>query len=377
MAAALSIISAVIGAFFSAASAMSAPGMSVEPMPASEKAVRKRRRSGMRRGFEWALRILDAASARARRGFSATMNARILGIGGALGATLAWGGQFPVFAGVLHDLDAYWLTAVRGVAGAVILIGLLLAIEGPRALQLGERPWRVAALGLIGFTVFGDFLLLGVARSGPQHAALIMATTPLLATLLAWVRSGARPTPLALGLTLLAFAGVALVVTKGDVVALAHEGSWLGDLFLLIGALAWAYYTLEAAAYREWSALRLTTLTVAFGTLGLIAVALVAVAVGAAPLPPAHAFAAAVPGMLYLVLVGPVFAIFAWAIGVKALGSARTVLFMNAVPITTFTIEIALGVRFHLVEYLGAALTLTALFLNGALATRRPAEARA
>lgn len=292
------------------------------------------------------------------------MNSRSLGLFGALGATLAWGGQFPVFGSVLHQLDAFWLTAIRGVAGSLILIALLVAIEGPKALRLGERPWQIVGLGVIGFTVFGVFLLVGVGLSGPHHGALIMATTPLLATLLTWLGTGKRPSARTLGFTAMALAGVVLVVTRGNLATIASEGSLLGDVFILIGALAWAAYTLAAPSYAAWSPLRFSTLTIATGTAGLLIVTLAATTLGVAHVPTAAAFGAALPGMAYLVVLGQVFAIFTWTLGIKYLGSARALLFMNAVPIVTFAIEFALGERFHVVEYAGAAITIAALVLN-------------
>lgn len=295
------------------------------------------------------------------------MNGRTIGILGALGATLAWGGQFPVFGSVLQHLDPFWLTAIRGAACSVVLLAVLVLFEGPRALSLGARPWLLAALGALGFTVFGILLLVGVGMSGAQHGALIMATTPLLAALVNWARTGRRPAAMTLGFTLLAFAGVALVVTRGNVATLLGGGSALGDLLILGGAFAWAIYTLEAPAFGAWSPLRFSALTVALGTLGLFAMTALATLVGAAHVPTHAALIAALPGMAYLVLVGQAFAIFAWTLGIKHLGSTRAVLFMNAVPIVTFAIEIALGAHFHPVEYIGAAITIGALVLNNVL----------
>ncbi|GAC1409013.1 MAG: DMT family transporter [Candidatus Velthaea sp.] len=295
------------------------------------------------------------------------VNGLWLGLAGSLGATLAWGGMFPVFGIMLAYLDPVYLMAVRYLAAGAILLAIVVALEGPRALRFEGRGRLLLWLGLGGIGAFNLLIIVGVRMSGPSHGALIMATTPLLAVLVKWVRERAVPDARTLLFIILAFAGVALVVTRGSVETLV-QGSGAGDLLILCGALLWAIYTVLTPQFADWSPLRFSALTAAIGAVGIAAVTIVLTALHLARVPSARDLIVTAPGMVYIVLLGVVFAIVAWNVGVKELGAQRAVLFMNAVPITTFTIEVLLGKHFTPVEYAGAALTVAALIGNNVFA---------
>lgn len=286
-----------------------------------------------------------------------------MGLGGALGATLAWGGMFPVFGFMLAYLDPAYLMAVRYLAAGLILITIVVALEGARALRFDGRGPAVIALGIGGIGAFNLLIIEGVRLSGPTHGALIMATTPLLAVLVSWIRRRKRPANSTLLFIGLAFSGVALVVTRGSLANL-EGGSGLGDALILSGAFLWALYTVVTPYFSDWSALRFSALTASIGGVGLVLAALVLSATHLARVPSAYDLVVTAPGMAYIVLLGVVFAIVAWNVGVKNLGPQRTVLFMNVVPITTFAVEVFLGRHFATVEYLGATLTIAALIGN-------------
>jgi drug/metabolite transporter (DMT)-like permease len=85
---------------------------------------------------------------------------------------------------------------------------LLVWSEGSQALRLDGRGWRVALLGSSGFAGLGLFLFVGLEHSRPEHGAIIMATQPLIAALVAWWLRGVRPARATLGFLGIALAGV-------------------------------------------------------------------------------------------------------------------------------------------------------------------------
>ncbi len=116
------------------------------------------------------------------------MNSAILlrGAGLLLVAAIAWGGLFPVAVVTLRSLDPFHMTAIRYGITALVFAALLLYAEGPRALRPEGRGWRAAMLGTSGFAGLGLFLFVGLQHSRPEHGAIIMATQPLIAALVAW-----------------------------------------------------------------------------------------------------------------------------------------------------------------------------------------------
>lgn len=278
--------------------------------------------------------------------------------------------MFPIYVPLLQRLDPLWLTSIRYAVAAVVLIVLLLAFEGWRALRLEGRGLLLFALGTSGIAVFNFFVLNGMKVSGPEHGALIVATGPLLTAIIARFRSGVRIAPITAAMIALAFFGVALVATKGDVAALLR-GSALRDLMILLGVAGVAYYTAGAQSFSDWSPLRYTTISIGFGTVSTIVGTLALTALGLAHAPQTQLDAPLIAGMAYMIFVAAIFAFISWNFAISKIGPQNTMLFSNLVPIVTFGIELMQGHRFSAIEYAGALLTIGALVVNN-LATRAP-----
>src|SRR5262249_36515399 len=156
---------------------------------------------------------------------------------GALFATttaVIWGGQFVVGKSALARVDAFPLTAMRyGIAG-VLLIALLVAVEGRRALRLDGRGWRLFWLGSLGFGGFNLLAYTGLAHARPESAALVVALGPLVTAVVLWACDGIRPA-LSTGVAIVvALVGIALVVSKGDPSAIVNGSVGWGDGLVLL-----------------------------------------------------------------------------------------------------------------------------------------------
>ena len=105
---------------------------------------------------------------------------------GALFATVTgvvWGGQFVVGKSALGRVDSFWLTTVRYAGAAALLLGLLAAVEGVRALSPRGRTLELVGLGSLGFAGFNLLAYTGLEHARPQSASLIVALGPLLTAL--------------------------------------------------------------------------------------------------------------------------------------------------------------------------------------------------
>jgi drug/metabolite transporter (DMT)-like permease len=81
--------------------------------------------------------------------------------------------------------------------------------------------------------------------------------------------------------------------------------------------------------------------------------------------------------MVYVVIAAAVIAVLAWNSGIRMLGARDGTLFMNVVPITTFTIAIARGYRPDAAELIGAGITVGALVAANIHARRALAPVQA
>lgn len=291
----------------------------------------------------------------------------LLGVAG-----VAWGGLFPVVKQVMGVFDPFTLTLLRYGVAAPVFVALLVLAEGRGSLRTEGHGWALWRAGTLGFAGFGLLAFLGLRHTRPEHAAVIPALMPLIAILVNWARGRARPGGGALFCVGLGMIGVALVVTHGDVGALLHGGAGGGELVVLAGATCWVLYTLGAAAVPGWSSLRYTALSCALGLSSIAAAWLAALALGMAHLPAASAVPGTLPALVYLTLFASVIAVLGWNYGIRAVGAAQGVLFINLVPIVAFAVALAEGRTARPAELLGVALVMTALVLNS-LGGVRPA----
>jgi drug/metabolite transporter (DMT)-like permease len=277
---------------------------------------------------------------------------------------LLWGIQFPVAKDTFAVVDPFHVTAIRYVLGMAPLVVLLVWIEGPAALSYYGRFWPSAIFGVVGMCASPMLIFWGIALSSPEHAAIIVALQPSMTALADWALRGRRPGRFTLGCLALAFAGVVMVVTRGDPVHVFGKGELAGDIVVLLGAICWVAYTMATENFRGWSALRFTTLTIIPGSVANVALTAALVAAGWATFPGAAALASVWWQLAYLTLGGIVISMLCWNAGNQRIGPLNSVLFLNLMPVITFAIRAAQGARFEPAELLGAALVISSLVAN-------------
>jgi drug/metabolite transporter (DMT)-like permease len=290
---------------------------------------------------------------------------------------VVWGGQFVVGKSALARVDSFWLTTVRYAAAGALLLALLVAVEGVRALSTRGRTLELVVLGTLGFAGFNLLAYTGLEHARPQSASLIVALGPLLTALVLWVRDRVRPSRLTFAALVVALAGVALVISRGHPTTLWKGSLGWGDALVLGGVLSFVLYTIGAARHRELSPLRYTALTAALGWPAIALATLVGTALGWLSAPSGAALWAVTPQILYLTVPGAVIAVLTWNAAVDRIGAQTTSLFGNLIPVSTFTIEIARGYRPGALELAGAVITIAALVANNLLSRREPARVRA
>lgn len=279
-------------------------------------------------------------------------------------AVACWTPLFPVAKRTLPLLDAFALGTVRYGIGTLLLVLLLAAIEGRKALRYDGRAAAATVFGLIGITGFNLFIWIGLVYTRPEHGSIILALQSPLTALAVWVAWGQRPASFTLGCVVLAIAGVLLVITKGDLSNALGGGSLLGDVLMVCGALSWVVYTLAASRFRGWSPLRFTVLTCIPGAVGLVLAHAIAMAIGAAVIPSMAEAAAAKWQILYFSIGSVVLGVLGFNAGARALGPLNAMLMLNFIPIGVFAIESALGRDFAAIEIAGAAVVIAALAAN-------------
>ncbi|GAA4913882.1 DMT family transporter [Streptomyces coeruleoprunus] len=290
-------------------------------------------------------------------------------------APVIWGGMFPIANDLMPTVDVFHMTLIRYVTAAAILLALLLAVEGRPAFSFEGKGTRAFLLGASGFAGFGLLAFTALDFTTPTNVSLIMAMMPSISVVIGALQTRKAPPGYTVVTVLTALAGVSLVITKGHYGELFSGGQALGELIALAGATCWILYTRGAASFPGWSPLRYTALTTAVGCVSIAAATAVAVLTGYVSTPSLGAVTAGWAHLLYLIVPAGVIAVFSWNKGIGLLGPLNGALFMNLVPITTFTIAIAGGYEPQGIELLGAAVVVASLVANNVISRRAAARA--
>ena len=291
-------------------------------------------------------------------------------------ATVSWGAMFPVAKPALAVIDPYYLTLIRYAPAGLVFLLILALVEGWQALRLEGRLFLLLGLATLGFAGFNLLAFTGLAHSRPEHAAVIMATMPMLTVLLNWLLRGVRPQTFTLATIVTAFAGVFLVITGGHPQTAFGGGAAQWDLLFLAGGVCWVCYTLGAQLFPAWSPLRYTAITCALGAVSIGAITLGLTVNGTLQVPAFATVASQGWTFAYLIVIGALIAVLSWNSGIRLLGAVNGVLFFNFVPITTFTIGVLNGQPLHTVEVVGAALVIGGLIANNLYQRGLQREAR-
>ncbi|MBI1423846.1 MAG: EamA family transporter [Gammaproteobacteria bacterium] len=284
-----------------------------------------------------------------------------------IGATVFWGANFELAGPVLADLPPLWAAALRFLLGAMIMF-MIARVRKEDLVSAARAHFGVyLLLGLVGIGAFNLFFFYAMEDTSAVNAALIMATNPLLTTLLAALVLGERPNARHLFGLPLALLGVTIVISGGNPQRLLNLHIARGDILMLLANTAWAIYNiLVRRLMPARSALTNTTLVMTAGAAVLFIVALSTG--GALHLPGVKAGTA----LILMTLGGTVLAYLFWNTAIARLGAGHTALFLNLVPVFAMLIGITLGSVPSLPQFAGGILVMSGISLS-MLPKRQPA----
>ena len=268
---------------------------------------------------------------------------------------LVWGVNFSVIKVGLESVEPFAFNALRFPVASLVLLAVVLGSRSTVRPTREDLP-RILILGLLGNVVYQVNFIVGIDRTLAGNASLLLATTPVwTAVLSAGVGHERLRGAFWLGL-LGAVGGMTLIILGNRSALRIGTDTATGDLLMVGASVVWAVYTVGSRDLIErYGALNLAAWTLWVGTLGLVALGIPAVR------------ATDVGGLgwgawgpvLFAGAFGIGFAYVLWYYGVGVLGSARTALYSNAVPVVALAVAwLWLGERPTLLQLSGAALVL-------------------
>ncbi len=278
---------------------------------------------------------------------------------GLIALAVIWGVNFSVVKEVLTVLDPLALNALRFPLAAAALWPVVRRLP-PTEVDRGDRI-RLVALGLLGNVVYQAFFIFGIDATLAGNAALLLATSPVWTVLLSSAVGHERPKTLVFAGAAVTLGGMVLVVLgRGDVITV-DATTLRGDVLMVLAALLWATYTVGSARLvSRYGPVRVTTWTLWVGTPFLVLLGAPSLLRTPWAATPAWVWA----GVAYAGVFSVAIAYLLWYRGVQRLGTSRTAVYSNMVPVAALlTAWIWLGEIPSSAQLSGAAIILAGIWL--------------
>lgn len=305
--------------------------------------------------------------------------------------TIIWGTNYSIVKHAFTEIHPHAFNAIRMSIASAVFLGLITAVgrsrrwssdapPGSRAsiasilhtpAPLTSADWlRLAGLGSVGHFLYQYFFIGGLARTSVANSSLLLAATPVVVALLAAPFGQDRVGPRHWAGAALSMLGIYVVVGRG--MAFGAQGL-TGDLMMVVAVCCWAVYTLGARGLMtRHSPVGVTGLSLAIGTLLYVPVVWRHVRATDWDALSATAWFAVVYSALFALCV----AYTIWYAAVREIGSARTAVYSNLVPLVAMaTAVVFLGEPLAPSKLVGAAAVLTGVALTRVGATRTAAAA--
>lgn len=248
---------------------------------------------------------------------------------------LIWAFNFSAAKFALGDFAPLAFNGIRFILASLFVL-VFMKLSGRTSLLRERRYWpAVIGLGVLGHVLYQVMFIYGLDLTLAGNASLMLSMSPVFITLISVAARQERVGWVAWAGVVLSFVGVALVV-RGGVKAVAFGADTVrGDLLVLAASAAWATYTVGSVPLvRRYGAFPVTAATMWVGSLGLVVVSI--------PSLVSQPWGVVSPVAWAAVIYSGVFAIGAayllWYYSVRRLGSTRTGVYSNAIPVIALLI---------------------------------------
>jgi drug/metabolite transporter (DMT)-like permease len=293
-------------------------------------------------------------------------------------AIIFWGANFNVSKLLLSVLSPFNLVTIRFVCSFLCMIPIILLMETRQNIidNVKENKWIYILLSLVGIIGYNSLLFEGIQNTSAINAALIMATNPPVTMLFASFMLKEKISASQLMGALISLFSVGVVITRGSWEELIHLRFSLGDLVVMMANVCWALYNVLSKKYLKSNSSLITTTSTMF----ISAVVLMLLG-GKTQYQTLHLlihqslniyFA-----LLHMIILGTVCAYLCWNYGISQLGSAKTAIFFNLIPVVTTVIAFFIGQPIELIQIVGGLSVIFGVLLSTNMITiplRRKSE---
>lgn len=158
-------------------------------------------------------------------------------------AVASWSGYFILAKLVLNHVEPITFGWLRFGIGGIVLLILAKSYREKFKVQSKKEVLLILASGLIGVTIHQWTQITGLQTAGATNAVWILALTPSVTAIMAWLLLKERlRAKQIIGLCIASLA-VILMISNGDLRSLSLINNW-GDVLIASGLITWSLYTI-------------------------------------------------------------------------------------------------------------------------------------
>jgi drug/metabolite transporter (DMT)-like permease len=291
--------------------------------------------------------------------------------------TLIWGTNYSIVKHAFGEIDPQAFNAARMILASLVFVTIIVVVRArglaarlPEALAgvlhtpapVSARDWiGLAALGVFGHGLYQFFFIGGLALTSVATSSLMLAATPVVIALMSAAIGEDRVSRLHWAGALLSVVGIYGVVGRA---APGERTSLAGELMIFGAVCCWALYTIAARRLMvRHSPLGVTGISMAIGTALYVTVMLPHVTA----VPWTSLGAGTYVAIVYSGLFALGVAYTIWYAAVRQIGSARTSVYSNVVPLVAMaTAAVFLHEPLSLLQLAGAAAVIAGVALTRA-----------
>lgn len=258
-------------------------------------------------------------------------------------ATIFWAGNAIAGRVLVGSISPITLSAVRWGLAALILLPFGWKIFKPSS-ALWQNKSRFLVLGLLGVGSYNVLLYLALQTSTAINVTLIGASMPIWMLLIGAVLYQVKPTLLQMLGALVSLVGVTVVLTRGEPASLLSMEVVMGDLFIMLATILWAFYSWMISrpgqsTERQWPWAEFLMAQVFIGFMWTMLFEGVEIATGHACIDLNYWTGA----LIVFVAIGPsLIAYRCWGLGVNGAGPTVAAFFANLIPLFTALLSAAI-----------------------------------
>jgi drug/metabolite transporter (DMT)-like permease len=279
-------------------------------------------------------------------------------------SSLFWAGNWVIGRALRDAFDPVALNFWRWLVAALILAPFALPGLSSQRRIIRSSAGLLGLLALTGVAVFHSLVYLGLRTTTTVNAVLLNSSAPLFMLLCSWSIERERASRRQVAGMLISFAGILVILSRGDLRSLFQLDVHAGDVWILLAMPVWGIYSVL-----------LNRRPPEFGGVGFLFLISVAGVLLLAPAfvletmhsPPRWPTAVESAGVLYVALFASVGAYICWNRGVSIVGANAAGFTLHLLPVFgTVLAMVFLNESFHVFHATGIA----TILLGVVVATR-------